>query len=252
MNVYRALVAVMIGVALLPAHATATDEVLHRVRLVAPLSPMLRDIVTDEFPKDPALQPYLDRDVSDLYPNDKRCRKPLGKFKGSIVPLNRNGDLGAIIVVDGCGWGGTAGNPLLVFLKQDGKWRRAGETSIASDFVYIVNVLRTTDHGYYRLDLGWERDCEAHGHVIDTDGIMVWKGKTYERLYPCPEYDHAVLEAPLSPALHLMVMAEFAKDPQLKEYLVPKKREPPQIICRDYLARRFGRRKRVSVARLSS
>lgn len=48
------------------------------------------------------------------------------------------------------------------------------------------DVLQTTDHGFYRLDLGRERDCPDEGKSY-TDGIMIWQGKEYDRLHPCLE-----------------------------------------------------------------
>jgi hypothetical protein len=48
--------------------------------------------------------------------------------------------------------------------------------------------LRRTDHGFYRLDLGWERDCsDEMGRTMETDGIMIWNGKKYDRR-PCKDY----------------------------------------------------------------
>jgi len=176
MNVYRALVAAMIGLVLLPAHDAVADNVLYRVQLVEPLSPMLRRMVVKEFPQDPELKKYLSREL---------CQSPPSTFAGAIVPLNPEGDLGAIITITGgCGVGGSMGSPLYIFLKQHGKWVRAGDTFFSG---YYLDVLRRIDHGYYRLDLGEERDCsDKDGRTMETDGIMVWKGKTYDRLHPCP------------------------------------------------------------------
>jgi hypothetical protein len=180
MNIRRSLAAMIVGLALIPAHHTLADDMLYRVRLTAPLSPLLRDLVTKEFPKDPDLRDYLDRDD-----DDDRCRDPLAKFGGATAPLNPKGDTGAFVQIGGCGWGGSAGAELHIFLREKGKWKHVADTHVSG---WDIKVLRRTDHGFYRLDLGWERDCDdEEGRTMETDGIMIWNGQKYDRR-PCEDY----------------------------------------------------------------
>ncbi|HEV2547688.1 MAG TPA: hypothetical protein VGU20_10145 [Stellaceae bacterium] len=180
MSICRAIVVALVGLMLFSTYRASAGAVLYSVNFDKPLSPLLRDLVTAEFSKDPELRYYLDR-----YDDDDRCRDPLAKFSGATAPLNPRGVLGAFIQVGGCGFGGSAGADLHIFLREQGKWKHVADTHVSG---WDIKVLRRTDHGFYRLDLGWERDCDdEEGRTMETDGIMIWNGETYDRR-PCQDY----------------------------------------------------------------
>jgi hypothetical protein len=177
----RILGAIIFSLEVLCGRPAMADNVLHRLKL-APLSPELRDLAAAEFPKDELL-----RDV--LVPSDLEMSPDhLPELVGGTFPANRKGDVGAIIVVDSPLWCGTIGCDARFFLKRDGRWRLVGDSLVGTGLNYVVNVLPTTDHGFYRLDLNWRVGCpgDAKRH---TAGIMVWKGTKYDDLHPCPPYD---------------------------------------------------------------
>jgi hypothetical protein len=217
MKIRSFLGAIIVGLSLLSIpRAMATDLVFH-VELTE-LSPVLRDLVTKEFPKEPNLKGHLDP----VSVNDQ-CQDLPAKFRGATVRVNPKGDLGALISIDGCRRDDPASAPLHIFLKRQGKWTHVGDTRISGR---NVDVLRTKDRGFYRLDLGPEHDCERElGHLID--GIVFWTGQSYVRLHPCPDPAHpvAVLSqirmAKLSPMLANLVRREFPRYEDLREYLDP-------------------------------
>jgi len=180
MRICHAIAVALVGLTLFSVHPAAAGDVLYRLDVYQHLSPLLRGLVIEEFSKDPDLRSYLDP-----YDDPDWCRDPLKKFGGATAPLNPQGDLGAFIKIGGCGVGGSAGADFHIFLRTNGRWMHVGDTQISSRF---VKVLRRTDHGFYRLDLDWERDCsDEMGRTMDTDGIMIWNGKKYDRR-PCEDY----------------------------------------------------------------
>lgn len=77
MNIGRALAVAVIGLALMSAPKAMADEVLYHVHFTA-LTPLLRDLVTKEFRKDPDLKVYLNKADIDFPYQD--CRDPLTKI----------------------------------------------------------------------------------------------------------------------------------------------------------------------------
>jgi hypothetical protein len=177
----RRFVVVLIGlVAMLPLcwEGARAGEVLHHIKL-KPLSPELRRLVAESFPKYPQLRGYLFPEFT-IYGR----KPPKPEFSGAVFRANIQGELGAIILISGLGWCGSGGCTANLFLKRDGVWRLAGEAEMEG--WEFIHVLRTTDDGFYRLDLGWTKECVPPAKS-ETDGIRIWKGTEYGRLHPCDE-----------------------------------------------------------------